>query len=208
MKIITICPILFFAATCLCLAGCPGNLQQIATFDTTANNQPTFASHDVHGRPISVGVPSDNVVALFFNGEDTSDAMQPITAEIAVAFFDVEGLDFVNVVDLRTLAFYEKPFAPNAMREAGQRTIGRINRRLTSEGLPELENLHEHLFLIFDEEGLITDTFDVPDPNQVMTAIIYDRQGIELGRFDLATELDGVLDAIREGVGVTVDVDE
>ena len=188
--------------SCWLMLACPVNLEPSAVFGNP-NDDPSFSTFDVHGRPVEVGVPSDNVVILFFNGEATSDAMQPITAEIAVAYYDVDDLDFVNVVDLRTLAFYARPFAPGGMRDAGGRTIGRVNRRLRNEGLPELENLHNHLFLIADDGGDITDHFEVPDSNEVITAIVYRRDGTEIGRFDPQQDLEGVIAAIAEARATT-----
>lgn len=192
--------------SCWSLLGCSVNLEPLAVFGNSGEAGPSFSTFDVHGRPIEVGVPSENVVILFFNGETTSDAMQPITAEIAVAFYQADDLDFVNVVDLRTLPFYARPFAPGGMRDAGGRTIGRVNRRLRDDGLPELENLHDHLFLIADEGGEITDHFSVPDSNQIITAIVYNRDGSEVGRFDPQQELEAVIAAIAQGrASTTVD---
>lgn len=196
-----------FGAVCalLFLSGCPGNLDPIAHFSQTASSSLAFTADDVHGRPVAVGMPSESPIILFFNGKATSDAMQPITADIAITFYGAEALTFVNVVDLRTLSFYERPFAPGAIRDAGQRTIGRINRRLRNEGLAELEHLNEHLFLIADEDGQITQRYGVPNPDQEITAIVYRRDGREIGRYDLQEQYDEVIAAISESLAVEVD---
>ncbi len=177
-------------------AGCPGNMEPLAQFGSSGAGQ-SFSTWDVHERAIAVGVPSENVTVLFFNGKATSDAMQPITADIAIHFVEARDIDFVNVVDLRTLEFYERPFAAGAIRDAGGRTIGRVNRRLRNEGLPELPNLHDHLYLIADAEGAITEQFRVRDPDRFITCIVYDKQGRELGRWDPQAELEAVIAAIE-----------
>lgn len=186
---------LLLSVALISIAAC--NLDPVATFDEGGVNPLSFTAIDVHGRQVRVGVPSDYTMILFFNGEETSDAMQPITQEIAIAFADADDLEFVNVVDLRTLAFYEHPFANGSMRGAQERTIRRINTRLQAEGLDRIENLFEHMFLINDSQGLITTRFQVPDPNQLITAIIYRRDGTEIDRFDPQTELDAVIAAIE-----------
>jgi hypothetical protein len=196
-------PVLFVLLLALAAgaAGCPGRLDSLAQFEGTEQNPLAFTIPDVHDRTVSVGYPSDYTVVLFFNGPDTSDAMQPVTTEIAVAYRESPEVHFVNIVDLRSLSFYERPFAPNAIRGAHERTIRRINRRLEERGFPPAEGLYDHLFIIADETGEIVQRYGVPDPQQIITCIIFDQQGRELGRFTLPDELEGVLDAIAVSLG-------
>jgi hypothetical protein len=194
---------LLASAICLVLTGCPTKLDSGANFDPTGeSNALAFDALDVYGRDVSVGRPRPAVMVLFFSGQGTSDAMQPITADIAVRFHDQSAIDFVTIVDLRSLSFYERPFADGAVASAGDRTVRRVNRQLEQEGLPPIEGLHDHMYLVTDPSGDITTRYGVPDPNQTLTCIIYDPNGMEIGRFDPATELDGVMAAIEQSLSM------
>lgn len=184
----------------LLATACPGRLDSLAQFDGTEQNPLAFTMPDVHNRTVEVGYPSDDTVVLFFNGPDTSDAMQPITTDIAVEYRDRHDIDFVNVVDLRSLSFYERPFAPNAIQGAHERTIRRINRRLEERGLPPIEGLFDHLFIIADENGAIVQRYGVPDPDQTISAIVFDHQGREIGRYTLPDDTQAVIDAIAQSL--------
>ena len=168
------------------------------SFEEGLPNPLAFTALDVDERSVQVGYPSERVFIVFFSSPETSDAMQPLTADIAVHFREADDLEFVTVVDLRNLAFYERPFAPGAIHDAGMRTIGRINRQLDELGLPPIEGLEQHLFMIADDSGGITDTYGVPDPTRYLTCIIYDHAGQEVGRFDPETQLDEVIAAIEQ----------
>jgi hypothetical protein len=182
------------------LAACPGNLDPIATFDQREANPLAFTSVDVHGRTVDVARGSQSVQIMFFSGERTSDAMQPVTADIAVHFREADDLEFVTIVDLRSLAFYEMPFADGAIRDAGERTIGRVNRQLRRDGLEEIQYdaMFDRLFMIADERGDITTAYGVPDPNEVLTCIVLDHEGLEVGRFNPSTQMEAVIAAIEE----------
>ncbi|MBN1946611.1 MAG: hypothetical protein JW797_13130 [Bradymonadales bacterium] len=187
---------------CFLGLGCPGRMDTDAMFAENPTNPLAFSAVDVYGRPLSVGVPSDYVWVMVFSAEDTSDAMQPITAEIAVEFHDQPGLAFLTIVDLRSLAFYKRPFAAGAIRDAGDRTVRRINRQLERRGLPPIENLHDHLFLITDNNGEITQRYGVRDPNRFLTVVLFDHHGMELGRYDPQDDLPAIFDGIRRGLTI------
>jgi hypothetical protein len=189
------------AALALAGTGCPGRLDSLAQFEGTEHNPLAFTIPDVHERLVSIGYPSEQTVVLFFNGPETSDAMQPITTEIAIAYRETQQIDFVNVVDLRSLSFYERPFAPNAIRGAHERTIRRINRRLEERELPPIEGLFDHLFIIADDTGTIVERYGVPDPDRIISCIVFDRQGRELGRFTLPDDLEDTLATIALSLG-------
>ncbi len=168
------------------------------SFEEGLPNPLAFTALDVDERSVQVGYPSERVFILFFSSPETSDAMQPLTADIAIHFREANDLEFVTIVDLRNLAFYERPFAPGAIHDAGMRTIGRINRRLDELGYDPIEGLEDHLFMITDDSGGITDTYGVPDPTQYLTCIVFEHSGQEAGRFDPATQLEEVIAAIEQ----------
>jgi len=189
------------------LPGCPGNLEPLTQFQNRSDGV-SFTTYDVFGQQVTVGEPSPNVTIVFFNGKANSDNMQPVTGDIAVHFYEARDIDFVNILDIRTLAFYERPFAAGAIQDAAPRTVRRVNRRLVNEGLPEIEVLDEHLFLIADDEGRITERFGVPNPDRQITAVVYDRDGAEVGRFNPEAEMDTLLlavEAARAGSGVIIE---
>jgi hypothetical protein len=94
---------------------------------------------------------------------------------------------------MRTIAFWKRPFVAGAMQDAGARTIRRINRQLRQKGLDPLEGLHDHLFLLNDEEGLITDNYPIPDPNQTITAYVCHPDGEMSGPYEPENELDALI---------------
>ena len=178
--------------TVLCACGARQSQTSIQ-LDNAVDNPLSFTAVDVHERTVEVGSQADYITLLFFNGEETSDAMQPITANIAIHFYTSRALRFVNVSDMRSIAFWKRPFVAGAMQDAGARTIRRINRRLNQEGLAPLEGLHDHLFLINDQEGLITDSYPIPDPNETISAFVFHPGGEVSGPYDPENDLAALI---------------
>lgn len=186
----------FLYAGVVLLLGCPGRLDSLAAFDELGPNPLAFTTPDVLERTVSVGFPSDRVTVLFFTSPEKSDDINPVTTEIAVEFRESRRLNFVSVADLRSLAFYERPFAPSHMRGAHGRTVDRINNSLAERDFPPIEGLFDTLFLIADENGAIVDRYRVPDPTRTITAIVFHSSGHEVGRYDAEQQLGEVIESI------------
>ncbi len=177
------------------LAGCANRPDP--KLEESTGPAPVFSAHDVKGRLVEVGRATDGLDVLIFAGPDTSDAIQPVANRLATEFRNADRLRFIGVVDLRSLAFYERPFADGEMSDAYSRTIDRVNRHLGKQGLPVIDKLGDYFFMIADDGGAVAQGFQVPDPNQRPSCIVLDRAGRELGRFDPENELVDLIAAIR-----------
>ncbi|MBN1944038.1 MAG: hypothetical protein JW797_00105 [Bradymonadales bacterium] len=196
---------LLFSLLLTVFTACAIRLDRSALFSDEPGGVPdsnplAFSAVDIYGRPFQVGYPSEQIWVVFFNGMDTNDPMEPVTSEMAIRYRSAENVFFLNIFDLRSLAFYERPFAEGVMRSRGRATVDRVNAMLAEMGLSIEGDMHDHMY-VWSDDGELIDRYQVPDPNRTITCIVFSTTGREVGRFDPVEGMEPIFVAIDRNSG-------
>ncbi len=138
---------------------------------------------DFRERVIPASHYLEKVMVYFVCGRQSKVQMEPLTRVFGARVGENPSVDYLTVIDLRTLPRLFSPFVKGILGKAHRETVARIASQRASLGHPPDPSLGDHFYLVTDWDGSLQKALGTQHDDKNVVMAVVGKEGEPKGVF-------------------------